>query len=79
METPSTVSATGRCRHWLSGDYNGQKGFCPHCEIEHLRDWQNCAAAVLAQFLNLGAHPYEQEWGLVALEATRLLNMPSNA
>lgn len=41
---------------------------------DSLAHWQNCAAAVLAQFLNLGAHPDEQEWALVALEATRLLN-----
>lgn len=36
-------------------------------------------AAVVAQFINLSAHPDEQEWGRVALEATRLLNMPYNA
>ena len=45
---------------------------------DSLAHWQNCAAAVLARFLSLGSHPDEQEWGLVALEATRLLNMPSN-
>lgn len=45
---------------------------------DSLAHWQNCAAAVLAQFISLTAHPNEQEWGLVALEATRLLNMPSN-
>ena len=45
---------------------------------DSLVHWQNCAAAVLAQFISLTAHPDEQEWGLVALEATRLLNMPSN-
>jgi hypothetical protein len=46
---------------------------------DSLAHWQNCASAVLAQFISLTAHPDEQEWGLVALKATRLLNMPSNA
>jgi len=45
---------------------------------DSLAHWQNCAAAVLAQFVSLTAHPDEDEWGRVALEATRLLNMPSN-
>lgn len=45
---------------------------------DSLAHWQNCAAAVLAQFISLSAHPDEQEWGKVALDATRLLNMPSN-
>lgn len=45
---------------------------------ESLAHWQNCAAAVLARFVNLGSSPNEEEWGLVALEATRLLNIPSN-
>ncbi len=79
METPSTLSATGRCRHWLSGDYNGIRGHCPHCEIEYLKEWQNDAAGALAHFVSLSAHPDEEEWGEVAMVATRLLNQPSNA
>lgn len=44
-----------------------------------LAHWQNCAAAVLARFVTLGSQPNEEEWGQVALEATRLMNSPSNA
>ena len=45
---------------------------------DSLAHWQNCASAVLARFVNLGSRPNEEEWGLVAIEATRLMNMPSN-
>lgn len=78
METPSTLSATGRCKHWLAGDYNGSRGNCPHCEIAALKEWQNDAAGALAQFVILSAHPDEDAWGEVAIVATRLLNQPSN-
>lgn len=79
METPSTLSVTGRCKHWLSGDYTGQKGHCPRCDVEHLRAWQNDAAGALAQFLSLSSRPDEEAWGEVAIVAIRLLNQPSNA
>jgi len=46
---------------------------------DSLVQWQNCAAAVLARFVNLGSRPNEYEWGQVAIEATRLINMPTNA
>lgn len=46
METTSPVSATGRCKHWLLGDYNGQRGHCPYCALEAEREradyaWRN--------------------------------------
>ncbi len=40
-----------------------------------LKEWQNEAAAVMAQFISLSSRPDEQEWGKVALEATQLLNL----
>ena len=71
-EPTEDVGAAPRRRDGRDGRRIARK----HDSLAH---WQNCAAAVLAQFLNLGAHPNEQEWGLVALEATRLLNMPSTS
>jgi hypothetical protein len=78
METPSTLSVTGRCKHWLSGEYNGVRGHCPHCEIAHMKEWQNFAAGALAQFVSLSSRPDEKAWGDTAIMATRLLNQHSN-
>lgn len=46
-------------------------------EIQGQCHWQNEASGVMARFVNLSAHPDSEAWGEVAIEATRLLNVPN--
>lgn len=78
--------ATGEAHWWTRGfAYTARlsRALYSEGEIDRLRAallaWQNDSAAVMAWFVNLSAHPAEKEWGVVALEATRLLNIASNA